>query len=456
MRRGPHDIGRRVVLRGLGGVAVSLPLVHLPGCTPRREVASASAAQVAATGYPKRFVVFYHANGTHPDRWIPTGGETNFTLSSMLAPLQRHKDKLVILAGMDMPAAEEGLGAGGDGHQRGLPAMLTGRPNIDVDGSYAGAGISLDQSIANAIGNSSPFRSVELGVRHRYNGDLDYERMSYRAAGQHLPPEDDPAKAFTRLFAGVNPDPGGEVDIALEQRRSVLDFVADDYARLVPKLGIDDRARVEGHLESIREIERRLAGSTLGSAGCQVPQSPPAGLDPLAEGNFPEVGRLQMDNLAMALACDLTRVGSLMWSQGRSLQVFSWLGMSQHHHDLSHESQSNTDAAEKIRQINVFYAEQMAYFLDRLAAVPEGDGTLLDNTLVLWCSDLGEGRAHSNTDIPTVLAGGAGGSLPTGRFLTYSGASYNDLFISLHQAMGVDVTSFGDSRFSNGPLSGLL
>ena len=157
----------------------------------------------------------------------------------------------------------------------------------------------------------------------------------------------------------------------------------------------------------------------------------------------------------MSLACDLTRVASIQWSTSVSNKVFSWLGISEGHHDLSHEGDTNGDAQSKLIQINTWYAEQFAYLVAALKAVPEGDGTMLDNTVILWCNELGIGNLHSRTDVPYVLAGGCGGYFKTGRHLQYDGENHNNLMVSLCNAMDVNVSTFGNPAYCTGPLSKL-
>ncbi len=449
-----HRISRRAFLRGAGGLAVALPLLDRFAARPRR---SAAAGPLAAAGFPTRFVVFWTANGTHPSNWFPTGGETDYTMSPYLAPLEPHRDQLLILQGIDMPSAVAGAG---DDHQRGIGACLTGTETVDTTGRPLGGGISLDQTIADRIGSDTRFRSLELGIQSYFNGDTIYERISYRGATEPIPPENDPFAAFARVFADAEPNP--ESDRVLAGRRSVLDHVGADYQRLLSQLGANDRAKLDAHLAAIREVETRLGLGAPAGASCEPPALG-APFDVAAPDNFPVVGRLQMDLLAMALACDLTRVGSLMWSYGRSKHVHSWLdpSITEEHHDLSHEanpdsgSTPNADATEKIRAINAFYASQLGYLVERLQSVPEGDGTLLDNTVILWCNELGEGRRHTHDDIPIIVAGGSR-MLRQGRLLRCGGRSTNDLYVGLLNAMGLADTTFGNPDYNTGPLPGLV
>jgi hypothetical protein len=183
----------------------------------------------------------------------------------------------------------------------------------------------------------------------------------------------------------------------------------------------------------------------------------PADLDPLSNGNYPEIGRAQMDLLAMALTCDITRVASLQWSTAQSGATFSWLGHSASHHSLSHEADNDPNARSQLVEINYWYAEQFAYLLDKLKAQPEGEGTLLDNTIVLWANEQGNGDTHSRTEIPFVVAGNHDGRLDTGRYLHFDDVPHNDLYIALLHALGqTDVSTFGNPELATGPLPGLL
>jgi len=438
-------LSRRAFLRGAGGVAVGLPFLG----SLHREAR-------AGGDFPQRFLVFFSPNGTIHDQWVPSGSENDFELSRILAPLERHKSNLLILDGIDMESAYHGPG---DGHQTGMAHMLTATEIIEGDtgghGMGWGGGISIDQELARNIGTQTRFASLELGVQTGF-GEL-HSRMCYLGANQPLPPEDDPARAFDRIFAGFDPGPGqpqgpSEADRLRARRRSILDAVMGDYERLSGRVGREDRVKLEQHLTSIREIEQRLGapGPETTGGSCSVPNRP--GVD---QSDFEAVGRAHMDMLAMALACDLTRVGSLQWSISTGQTVFSWLGIGDGHHDISHEGDDNAGAVENLVLINTWYAEQFAYLLDRLDELPEGDGTVLDNTVVFWCNELGKGNEHTRRQMPFVLAGGGAGLLRPGRFLSYQGEPHNKLYVALLQQFGIDTDTFGNSDYGSGPLTGL-
>jgi len=432
-----RPLPRRRFLRGAAGAAgAALALPLLDAFVP---------AKARAATFPKRLVVVFSANGTVPDAWTPTGTETNFTLSDILAPLAPHQDQLVVLAGIDAESSYHG--PGDNSHWNGMGHMLTGTELVDLGGSvYWGGGISVDQFLAAQIGQKTRFPSIELAVEDA--PATVASRMSYLGAGQPVPPEPDPTKVFHRLFDGLTP-------AQIDQRRSVLDSVKDDYATLAPKLGAADRQKIDAHLDALRAVEKGLEKS--GPVTCAGPE---IGRDDVRD--VPACGKDQMDMLVRALACDLTRVATLQWSISVSMTRMTWLGITDAHHDLSHQSLDDPSVHDKLVQINRWYAGQLAYLLAAMRAVPEGDGTLLDHSLVVWCNELALGQVHSRRGMPYVLAGGAGGAIKTGRFLQYGTAAgqpappHNNLLVSICRALDVDVMTFGNAAYCTGPLAGLL
>lgn len=445
-------LSRRTLLRGLGGVAIGLPFLD----------AMRSPQTARAAAFPKRFVVFFTADGTIPEAWTPSGSETDFTFGPILAPLDPFKSDLLILDGVDNEAAYHGPG---DGHQTGMGTLLTGTELMNgtlfCEGDCSdptktvgyGGGISVDQHIANEIGKTqtTKFPSLELGVQ--VGGGSVWSRMCYLGPDQPIPPRDDPKANFDDIFGELSADPFGLAKLKA-QRHSVLDAVTADYEAINKRVGADDKKKLEAHLDAIRKVEKGLDVTNQLGGACQLPDVGDPG-DVYSSPNFPAVGKAQMDLLVMALACDLTRVASLQWSTSVSNKVFSWLGIPEGHHDLSHAGDSDLDARGKLVQINTWYAEQFAYLVGALKAIPEGDGTLLDNTVILWCNELGVGNSHTRRDEPFVLAGGCQGYFKTGRYLQYQGAYHNDLLVSLCNAMGVPATTFGNPAYCNGPLAGL-
>ncbi|MDC0747579.1 DUF1552 domain-containing protein [Polyangium mundeleinium] len=442
-----RTLSRRTLLRGLGGVAVGLPFL------------GAMADSARATAFPKRFVVFFTGLGTVRPAWIPTGTETDFTFGPILAPLEPFKKKTLVLEGVDYESAYHGPG---DPHQQGIGHALTGTelqegslfPYACNPGKMVGwaGGISLDQFLADKLGQTTRFPSLEFGVQVQYANVS--ARISYRGPGQPVPPEDDPYQAYTRIFSDLGTDPEALARLRA-QRKTVLDAVTGDYNRLSTRLGASDRMKVDAHLEAVREIEKRLDAPGVIGGSCNPPVLG-APVEPLENDNYPEIAKTQLDLLAMSLICDLTRVASIQWTTVQTGKVFSWLGQDEPHHTLSHSSDSDTKRQQALIDIGHWHAQQLAYLCQKLDSVPEGDGTVLDNTVILWCSDIAQGNTHARRDVPLLVLGGAGGALRTGRHLKYAGAYHNDLLIAISHAMGVPVTTFGNPLYCNGPLSGLL
>ena len=400
----------------------------------------------------QHFVAMFSPNGTVYENWVPSGGESDFVLSKVLAPLERHRADLVVVDGVTQ------LGEGGDQHQRGIGGALTGAGLLP--GSFGGMaatpagwaeGPSIDQRIAEAIGQDAPFRSLELGVQV---GTADnYGRISYRGRNQPLSPRSDPALLFDDLFGPSLLTPA-ERERRRRRRSSVLDFVRRDLADAASTVSLADRQRLDAHFTYLREVERRLDHADDGSQ-CSPPARPASATGD--NDQFERIGELQLDLLALALACERTRVASLMWSRSVSKVRFTWLGIEEEHHHLSHRPDSDRAAQDKLTRINAWYAARLGGLIDRLKAHPEADGTLFDRCLIFWCSEFGTGNTHSGARAPFVIAGSAGGALRSGRFLRYAAdVSHNDLLLSLLRVFGLNDESFGRREWCTGPLPGLL
>lgn len=432
-------ISRRRLLRGLGSVAVGLPLLDaMTGSSP-------AFAQSAA---PKRFVVWFTGSGTILDKWRPTGSEQDFQLAPILKPLEPHKDHLVVVDGVYQQHA------GGDAHTDGMGACLTGTPLRPTgNGTGYATGISVDQVIADEIGQGTALKSLELSVSKLPVSV--WTRLAYAGDNQPIPPEHDAQKVFSRLFSDGATT--GMDDTALQtlkaQRRSVLDAVADDYSALSKRLGTDDRARIDQHFTAIREIEMRLDAMGSGSVGCSQPMQPPTyeSLEGMGNDGYPMMGKLMMDMMVTALACDRTRVITLMWEHAAENQRFPFIGADVEHHEAIHNSQFGP-----VEKILTWFTEQQAYLLTKMKEVKEGDKTLLDNTLIFSTSEQSNGTNHKHDNMPFLLLGKAGGALTTKRWLRYSGnPGHNNLLVSMLNLMGVEATTFGKPDWCTGPLSGV-
>lgn len=447
---------RRKFVRGAGGMAIALPflgsgLFGMPGFGHAGENGPA---------LPKRFIFMIHPNGVITEKWFPLNvmSESSFDLNVCHEPLRAYRDRMLLFNGVHLASGQVGPG---EPHQKGMGAMLSGQPLqegdfVGGDGSRAGwgNGITIDQVLAKNIGKDTSFGSMELGVRADSNGGSEVRtRVSYAGPGQPLPPQNDPQEVFKRIFSDFMTD-NSVVDEVRKRRGSILDAVDGQFDSLMKRAGADDRQRLNQHLEMIRDIERRLDVGDITGEACKVPATPEA-LTPDSEDTMPKIMKAQIDLMVMAMACDLTRVATLQISNAKNHIRYPWLNSLGDGHGLSHAGPSNTSAIDEWVARDTWHASQLAYLCDALSNIKEGEGTMLDNTLILWCSEIARGNTHSHKDMPFLMMGSNGGYFKTGRYLQYQNASHTDLLISILQSFGMDVSSFGDPRFSNGPLSGL-
>ena len=438
-------ISRRMFLRGAGGLTVGLPL--LTSLLPRKAEAQAAAQPI------KRFITYFNPNGVIPATWYPTAGadERSFTIAAAHQPLAPFRDKLIWTSGIDMKSSKAGPG---ERHQTGMGTLLTGRPLlagnfVGGDGSLAGwgSGISVDQRMVQSIGRSTTIPSLQLGVRA--SGAEVRHRLSYLDTAMPLPPENDPRAAFDRLFGETGTAPE-EVQRLRRQRKSVLDAVLDQFGALDRKLGTDDKRKVDAHLSLVRDLEQRIV---VNGPTC-TPPAEPAQLPVDSETTMPTIMRLQMDILAVALSCDLTRVASVQCSNAENHIAMPWIDSRGDGHSLSHAGPSSPAEAAELTKRDTWYAGELAYLLGRLDSVMESGRSVLDNSIVFWGNELSVGATHSHIDMPFLIAGGAG-YFRMGRYLRYDHASHVNMLLSFLHAMDIDDQTFGDPEFCEGPLSGL-
>ncbi len=449
-------LNRRQVLRGAGGVAIGLPLLH--AMLPNK----AAAASIVR----RRFLTVVSPNGTIPSAWFPTGTATDFQLSPILAPLEPHLRDLIVMKGIDNRC----YGPSGSGHGQGICSLLSGRPLA----ANRSSGITLDQEVASLFAKDpnsrTPYRSFELGS-WRQSGQ--YDALSYAGSGMALPKISTAANLFKRIFSGgvpgnaVGATSAADLEALRVRRASILDRVLADYARLQPRLGADDRQRVGAHLNAIREVEQRLSLSTNTCIGSAF--SPGKSDDNVAK--LPEMWKEMLDVWVLALSCDLSRVGTYMFrTEGASPGwTFGWLGIgpdgnpyasdnrddakATSHHSMSHFDYTADNRARLIK-VNNWFMQQLAMLVERLKATPDGpNATLFDGTTILYGSPIAVG-AHTLKNMPFLLIGSAGGHFKTGQFLTYTNVPHNNLLTSVYQAMGGE-GNFGDPMVTTGPLAGL-
>lgn len=453
-------LDRRTLLRGAGGAALALPL--LDAMLPRRH----AHAQAATT----RFLVYFTPGGTEINDWRPNGADTSFTFKAMNQPLEKHKQHLLVIDGLNYTIASDPAN-NGHAHTRGMGGFLTG--NVVPAGSYntngGNAGFvqatSLDQFLAGRLAGDRKFRSLEMAVRWPSDGTdglqvHPWNTIVYSAPGRPVPPRTVPRAIFDSLFK----DLGGAGDAERLRSKSVLDAVLEEYRLLQGKLGGLDRQKVDAHLSAIRTLEQTIAA---GTAACTVPDfgneldlPSAAGSDKGGDGfvdsakdmAIPRTGRLMIDMMVMAMACDLTRVGTIQWADSQANYSLPWLGLNDTHHGYQHDRGYNPEA---IRKIMNWHATQFAYLLDKMIAVQEAGGTLLDNTVILWGTEIRHPNDHSQDNVPFMIAGKGGGYFKPGRYVRASGRAHNDVLVSVQNAFGVPDASYGKPGYAKGPIPGL-
>jgi hypothetical protein len=439
------SIDRRTFLRGVGA-AVALPM--LDAMVP--SLASvAGAATATPQGFPKRMAFVYVPNGATMAEWTPAGTGADFALPRILQPLESHKKDLSVLSGF---AQKNGfaLGDGAGDHARASASFLTGVHPRKTSGADIQAGVSVDQIAAQRLGAQTVLPSLELSCdagKRLGSCDSGYScayqyNVSWRSATMPMMPEVDPKLVFERLFGDTR---GGRDSQTARSRRamfqkSILDFVLDDAHRLNARLAANDRQKMDEYLTAVREIEKRveLAEKT-------APRLPDGTRAPDMFDSFEEHIRLMFDMLTLAFQTDSTRVSTFIIGHEGSNRPYPFMGVNDGHHDLSHHM-NKPETIEKITQINTFHVRQFAYFLEKLKAVKEGDGTLLDNSMIVYGSGIGDGNRHNHDDLPILLAGRGGGTITPGRHIKADHRTpLNNLFLSMLDRAGAPTDRFGDS-----------
>ena len=434
-----QHLPRRTFLKGLGAT-IALPL--LDAMTP-------ALAQASTTRSPLRLAFTYVPNGVTLADWTPAGTGAGFALPRILRPMEAYRNDMLVLSGL---AHENGkaLGDGPGDHARAAASYLTGVHPKKTAGADIQNGVSVDQIIARQVGQTTPFASLELGCgdsRTVGNCDSGYScaytnSIAWRGPASPLPPETNPRLVFERLFGTF--DAGLPAQTRARRRmyrRSILDLVTDRTQSLVKTLGPSDRRKLDEYLYGIREIERRI--ETAERQGREVDPwvEKPSGV-PI---EFAEYVQLMFDLQIIALQADLTRVTTMMVGREGSLRTYPEIGVPDPHHPLTHHG-GKTDWVEKVTKINEFHMNLFAGYVKKLRETPDGDGTLLDHSLVVYGSGLADGDRHTHEDLPVLVLGGRAGGLHPGRHVVYpSGTPMTNLYLTLADRMGVRPEVIGDS-----------
>lgn len=432
IERSPDGISRRAILRG-AGVVVGLPWLE----------SLAARAETAAPGsYPKRFAVLFMGNGVNEEHWSSEGSGAEMKLSQTLSPLEPLKPKINVVHGLFQKRAT-GMGI----HPPQTGCLLSGA-HIQK-GAIIHNGITIDQMLANKLGQDTPQASLVLACEqpmtgyHETNFSLAYSsHISWQSADSPVPTEVYPSLAWDSLFENR-----GSL-----RNMSVLDRVMEDAQSLTKEISSTDKAKLDEYLTSVREVEKRVDGmrksKDKADAAAQG-KGVPAAMMPRPANGFPEDvrdhARLMCDIIAIAFQTDKTRIASLMLCRDLSAMYYPFLGVREGHHAASHNNLS-----EGYERISRFHLSQLAYLAQKLDAMPEGDGTVLDHSCLMWINNMMIGRKHDNSRLPLVLAGGLGGTLQTGRTLNYLDKGDDNrklcsLFLSIMDRMGVKLDQFGDA-----------
>jgi hypothetical protein len=430
---------RRAFLRQAGLSAAVLPFV-----------AGLPSLGLAAPARPRqRLVIVFSPNGTVPTEFWPDQAGRDFALKEILSPLAPFRDRLLTLQGISNRVRGDG-----DGHMRGMSCLLTGTEllpgNIQGGGKSIPAGwaggISIDQEIRNFF-QSRPetrtrFGSLEFGVGVQDRAD-PWTRMSYAGPGRPVAPISDPYQMYEKLYGQMKDR---------EHLRSILDPLRGDLAKVRRLVGPEDRRMLEEHEALVRQLERETADPVM-TALRATPPALEAGVADQND-NVPRLSRMQVDLMVNCFANDMARVATLQYTKSVGGARMNWLNVTDGHHALSHEPDTDTSAQEKLIRINKWFAGEVRYLAERLAATPEpgGDGSLLDHTLIVWTNELGKGNSHTLDNIPFVLLGGGFG-FEMGRALKFDKVPHNRLHLALAHAVGHRVATFGKPDFcSAGPL----
>ena len=428
-------ISRRAILRG-AGAALALPM--LDAMTP-------AFAQGSASKPAHRFQTFYVPNGMAMEYWSPATTGRNFELSPILQPLASYQDKMLLLSGLKANWNLAHAGAGGSfltGVSRG------GRNEVDIR-----AGVSVDQLLARVMGKETQLSSLELSMDApamagacTVNLSCVYTHtLSWRSETDPLPTEHNPRAVFERLFGDSGSTSKDIRQARLVQQASILDAVLDKLEGLERQLGAQDRHLVESYTDSIRDVERRIQKAEE-QIDLDLPElAQPAGVPPVFEDHL----EIMQDLQVLALQTDLTRVITFMISKEQSARPYPQIGVPDAHHPLSHHN-NNPELVERMSKINAYHAQLFANYLDKLAAIPEGDGSLLDNMTILYGGGISNSTSHSGVNLPVMLVGGGAGWLPGGQHIKYDNEpTMANLLVSLLDKFDVPVDSIGAST---GPL----
>ena len=431
---------RRAFLRGVGAT-LALPL--LDSMVPALSAQSAVAKPVLRLGF------VYHATGMIMDRWTPAAEGSGFEFTPTMKPLEPFRDRILVMSGLAQVNGRA-LGDGPGDHARGGAVFLTGVHPKKTEGAGIQCGISVDQIAAKELGKHTQLASLEIGLESQSLAggcDSGYScaytnTLSWRSATTPLPLEINPRRLFERLFGDGDSTDAAARLARLEEQRSILDYVAGSIDRLETKLGSSDRNKLSQYLEAIRDIERRIQKAEQQNASMKIPVMERPGAVP---EKFEDHAKLMMDLQVLAFQTDLTRVITYVPAREGSNRSYREIGISDGHHSITHH-QNDQEKIDNVAKIDNLLVKNFAYLLDRLKATPDGEGNLLDHSIIVYGSGTADGNRHTHHDLPVVVAGGGAGKLKGGRHLRFpTETPLNNLYLNILDKAGVPVGNFGDS-----------
>ena len=440
-------ISRRTMLRGLG-TAVALPC--LESMVPSRLLsAGAPGGATAPLIGPRRTAWFYVPNGVVIPNWTPETVGTDFALTPTFQPLAPFRDKLTVVSGLVCDKANQNGDGPGD-HARAMSAYLTGVQPRKTPGANIKLGISADQAIAAKIGHLTKFPSLELGIEEgKQVGSCDSgyscaysHSLAWRGEATPVVKDCNPQSVFDRLFTNNDPTESVEARARRENdRKSVLDFVLADANAFSRNLGSTDRQKMDEYLTSVREIEVRLKSTQVEAAVPEGAERPGA----VSKATpYPDRAKLMLDMSVLAFQADLTRVLTFPFADEASDQTYPWADANVRHHTTSHHM-NDPEKIAFLAKINVFHMELFAYFLQKIDAIKEGNGSILDNSIISYGCGNSDGNRHNHDNIPLILLGKGGGTVAGGQHVRFDGQPLNNLWLSLMDRMGAKYERLGDS-----------